>query len=351
MADTPSSFPKFNSLPPEIRNMIWEAALPGPRIIHVETRDRQFYSCFRVRSDIAVDALDANQYPAFFNDDCEARDPDRLAFERVTFHSSRRRLEDRYRFATRAPPPVLLYVCHESFEIASKHHSRVFGTAYSPPEVYFNFKKDTLYLDWSLSWPRNSYKLTDFSWVELAAVRYLAIECDQSCAEFLNVENREELMAMVLSYFPNLEKLTINGMDAYHPISDSGDLVFMHLLPKDVKIYDGPDDDDDYDLFDWFAYGLGIEEELFDPEKLRHYRARRMAKKENEELPPLPEIDCQIITTRLIKERLQALLHLEAAKLAKRKRRERKEELQKTRYRAAYLTGEDRYNLRSRIRH
>jgi len=329
--------------------MIWEAALPGPRIIHVETRDRQFYSCFRVRSDIAVDALDANQYPAFFNDDCEARDPDRLAFERVTFHSSRRRLEDRYRFATRAPPPVLLYVCHESFEIASKHHSRIFGTPYSPPEVYFNFKEDTLYLDWS-SWEIHSYKPADFSWVELAAVRYLAIECDQSCAKFFNVENREELIAMVLSYFPNLEKLTINRIDTYHPPSDSEDLVFMRLLPKDVKIYDGPDDDDDSDLFHWLRYALEIEES-FDPEKLQHYRARRMAKKENEELPPLPGIDYQIVTTRLIKERLQTLLRLEAAKLAKRKRRERKEELRNARYRAAYLTGEGRYNLRSRIRH
>jgi hypothetical protein len=112
----------------------------------------------------------------------------------------------------------------------------------------------------------------------------------------------------------------------------------MHLLPKDVKIYDGPDDDDDDDLFHWFRYALEIEES-FDPEKLHHYRAWRMAKKENEELPPLPE-----------KERLQTLLRLEAAKLAKRKRRERKEP-QNTRYRAAYLTGEGRYNLRSRIRH
>jgi hypothetical protein len=123
----------------------------------------------------------------------------------------------------------------------------------------------------------------------------------------------------------------------------------MHLLPKDVKIYDGPDDDDDDDLFHWFRYALEIEES-FDPEKLHHYRAWRMAKKENEELPPLPEIDYQIITTRLIKERLQTLLRLEAAKLAKRKRRERKEP-QNTRYRAVYHTEEGRYNLRSRIRH
>jgi hypothetical protein len=121
----------------------------------------------------------------------------------------------------------------------------------------------------------------------------------------------------LLSYFPNLEKPTINRIDTYHSPSDSGDLAFMHLLPKDVKIYDGPDDDDDSDLSHWFRYDLEIEES-FDPEKLHQYRTRRMAKKEDEELSPLPEIDYQIITTRLIKERLQTLLCLEAAKPAKR---------------------------------
>jgi hypothetical protein len=80
MADNPaiipSPFSKFNSLPREIRDMIWEAALP-PRIVHIEAQDRKLYPCFRVRSDIAIDALNQRGVPTFFYDyQCSDERPD-----------------------------------------------------------------------------------------------------------------------------------------------------------------------------------------------------------------------------------------------------------------------------------
>jgi hypothetical protein len=368
MADIPSSFPNFNFLPTEIRLMIWEAALPDPRIIHIEARDREFYSCFRVRSDTAIDALDANQIPAFFQ--AKQSDKDRFAFELFSVFNDTRKAENYFRFITRAPPPVLLYVCRESFEVASRHHPRVFGTAYSPPTVSFNFQKDTLYLDWAFPGPslRNPYELKDFSWVELAKVRYLAVECDEDYAEALGFENTEEFLAMVLGYFPSLEKLTISSVDAYHSIEDSGDLVFMKPRPGAINRISGPlmhlrrprnytglfssapeDKDEDEELWDWFKYTCEpTTAGKVDLEELERYRRQHMAKKgnggEKEELPPLPEIDWQIITTPAIKERVQTLLHLEAAN---RERIEAKQEARKTRRH----TAQSRYHLRSTIRH
>jgi hypothetical protein len=341
MADTPSSFPKFNSLPPEIRNLIWEAALPGPRLIHIEASYRAFYSCYRVRSDVAVDALNVDGFPAFFDHDYGYRADDL------------REMQDDPHFTTRAPPPVLLYVCRESFEVASKHHPRVFGTAYSPPKVSFNFMTDTLYLDWDLPWFGGVFQPKDFSWVELAKVRYLTIECNESCARNFNFDSKEEFLAMVLSYFPNLEKLTISRTDAFLNQSNTGDLVLMNLLSEKALVYHRPENDDDDDqLFCWFVYFYETGEGLFDSKKLERCRKEHMAKKgngrETRELPPLPKIDCQIVTTPAIKERLQQRIqHLEAVNEAERKRRERKLELRKTRHHA----GEGRYNVRSMIHH
>ena len=43
--------------------------------------------------------------------------------------------------------PSILLVCRESFGVASKAYTRSFGSLGALPEIYFNFKLDTLYLD------------------------------------------------------------------------------------------------------------------------------------------------------------------------------------------------------------
>jgi hypothetical protein len=50
-------FHRFNDLPREIRLLIWEAALPGPRIVHLELDFLPIAYCTRVWSDKAVGTI------------------------------------------------------------------------------------------------------------------------------------------------------------------------------------------------------------------------------------------------------------------------------------------------------
>jgi hypothetical protein len=342
MADTPatvpSSFPKFNSLPQEIRITIWEIALPPPRIIHIESRDRKFYQCYRVRSDTAIDALNPRGIPTFFYDYeySDERPDDSTASRFERFYNTR---VDKFRFATPSPPPAILYVCHESQQVALKHHSRIFGTRYSPPGVYFDYKKDILFLDWGFPrWPGHVYRPEGFPRLELAQVRYLAIEAFLSLEHghiFLNLlgggnplasqfrcQDTEDFLAMILSYFPNLEKLTVSATN--HSRLDRGELCFMPLFPKQIEDADADEDGDhheddfeteDKELLRCFRDSFETENKLFDLEKLHCYREQRMANKENG-LSPLPQIDCQIITTPATRQTLQKMRLLKATKKA-----------------------------------
>lgn len=56
------SFTLFGKLPLEIRLMILEAALPGPRIVHVEQHHLPTYPCYRVRSDVAMTEIIEGKY-------------------------------------------------------------------------------------------------------------------------------------------------------------------------------------------------------------------------------------------------------------------------------------------------
>jgi hypothetical protein len=289
-------------------------------------------------------------------------------------------------------------VCHESQQVASKHHSRIFRTRYSPPEVYFDFKKDTLFLDWNYTSRGGLYGPERFSRVELAQVRYLAIEAGEfrgyhpSLLNLLGGGNptplggngvllsqfgcrdTEDFLAMILRYFPNLKKLTISATHNSYDLVDCGDLVFMPLFPKEVKLYDSLGDEYDNETQEngplcvcWHFFET--EGAMFDLEKLQRYRKRRTANEENGgeqllspgiarpvakedggrqvDLSPLPEIDCQIITTPAIRQRWEKLHLLKATKKVdrerKRKRREKKKALRKTTQHIA----KGRYNLRS----
>jgi hypothetical protein len=89
-------FPQFGNLPKEIRLEIWEAALPGPRI--VELRERPFK---------IGNLLNRNHRTpkAGFKSYCRALD--------------------------------ILFACRESHEVAIKHYERAFDIAASHPGTWF----------------------------------------------------------------------------------------------------------------------------------------------------------------------------------------------------------------------
>jgi hypothetical protein len=192
--------------------------------------------------------------------------------------------------------------------------------------------------------------------VELEKVRYLAFDCDWECAEEFEFENEHEYLAMVLSYFPNVEKVTINRIGPFHAPAESGNLVFLQTPSVDVMLYGGPDNAEDRDLFNCCrALVKWPDFNLFDWEEVNDYRRRRMARTgnfaESEELPPLPQIDWQFITTPGVEAKFQELVRLEAIKYEERERREeereRKREERRKKWQIQGELGKDRYNLRS----
>ncbi|TVY41172.1 hypothetical protein LOCC1_G006672 [Lachnellula occidentalis] len=114
---------KFPSLPAEIRCMIWEAALPGPRIVTI----RQKVLERTLGEWIEDEGLDEELFAG------ENKDDDMLGI------------------TSDCKPPQILFVCKESYRVASKVYQRAFAMQASAmqasfPETYFDFKRDILYL-------------------------------------------------------------------------------------------------------------------------------------------------------------------------------------------------------------
>lgn len=104
------SFPQFSRMPKEIRLLIWEMALPDPRVVTIESKpmkkaaaDESSRGFFEFMSPIGI-----------------------------TSDSS---------------PPHILLACREAFSVVSKFYEPVFCIFNSFPETYFNFDLDTVYLN------------------------------------------------------------------------------------------------------------------------------------------------------------------------------------------------------------
>lgn len=116
-------FPRFSTLPSEIRHQIWEYALPGPRIVYIE----------RVYS--------------------SSNNADEILHQEGRHRRSPPPLPTATHFSSLSPDSAvvsLLYACKESFEIVRKHYSQIFkcvGTGTGRKKaVWVDFERDFLYL-------------------------------------------------------------------------------------------------------------------------------------------------------------------------------------------------------------
>jgi hypothetical protein len=115
-----------------------------------------------------------------------------------------------------------LYICRESLNVASKHHSRVFGINHSFLEVYFDFERDTLYFDW-----RGSFSLDDSSKEDLKRVKYLPVEMRAVEMHGPSAALLVRFLAEVLGHSPNLKKITLSTIRGFYAVEESGELVFV----------------------------------------------------------------------------------------------------------------------------
>ncbi|KAF7870170.1 uncharacterized protein EAF02_009360 [Botrytis sinoallii] len=99
--DDGATFTCFMKLPLEIRVMIWQASLPGPRVV-------------LLRPTWVIGLHEVSDAPDFI------------------FESS--------------SPITALYVCRESFNVASTRYTQAFDSLESPFTTWFNFDIDTLYI-------------------------------------------------------------------------------------------------------------------------------------------------------------------------------------------------------------
>jgi hypothetical protein len=138
--------------------MIWEAALPGPRVVNVFQRP--------LKKTIGEWEDETGlRWPQIPLDDKgeNEEDPFGATFERATAQITIRSEmlqalglylydHDGYReghlvgMTTKCPPPQIMSVCTESYRVATGQYTQAFNTLESTSRIWFNFSRDTLYL-------------------------------------------------------------------------------------------------------------------------------------------------------------------------------------------------------------
>jgi hypothetical protein len=191
-------FTLFNQLPIEIRLHIWEAALPGPRVIDmIERRVKR-------KGDPAFD-------PPF----------PKGAQENVLVLWSH------------SKAPSTLFACRESHSVASKVLIPSFAFASSIPEIYFNFQIDTLYLR-SDTFVFDDTKEFQYFIEEIESIYDIDhIRQVQNLAILLDPEEvgaYHYQLAEVLGWFGNIQKLTIVVGHFDRENDDNGDILFIEAI-------------------------------------------------------------------------------------------------------------------------
>jgi hypothetical protein len=286
--------------------MIWEMALPCPRIVGVEMRSlkRTYLEWERekeVSNKTAENTRDSETIPEASkatSHDCERPgvDPPDIDGPLPGIKSN-------------TPPPQILLACCESFAAATKFYERVFSIDPSYPETYFNFYQDTLYIRHdTFSWYSEGAEsmidaLACFSVhnnKELNRVKNLAVLLDPKATVSV-----EEWLVSLLCFFQGVERLSL-VVQHYHQNDIASPLCLIEPIDVDAAWLD-------LQLFLSNPYKLDEIPEILsngnigladiDLEVLRVAIEAEMGQDYI-----LPEIECGVIVTQDFKECLDYLL-------------------------------------------
>ncbi|KAG4433669.1 hypothetical protein IFR05_010837 [Cadophora sp. M221] len=227
-----SVFTLFPKLPLEIRQMIWERALPNPRILEI----RQGH----LRKTIGGwEAENKSTWPPrpIDGDTPEQSDQGKgvsreLESVEVRHQTTRSVIagavggdqndESAYRegqllgIRPLVPPPHIISVCHESMAVVLRFYPKCFATDYVGPRTHFNFELDTLYIrhnkfsrytpvegiDATTEGLKGEFALTDVD--HLSKVQNLAISIDESFKD-----STADHVATILKIFTSVKKLML----------------------------------------------------------------------------------------------------------------------------------------------
>jgi hypothetical protein len=182
--------------------------MPDPRIVYVKKELLEQYYCTRVWSDKAIDETfdNARKAPTFFD-----LHKDEDAFEKLmdqrdpgTDYGPDCICEG---LTSRCPPPNLLFVCRESYEVMTRHYQKAFGGCQSFPDTWFDFERDILYLDWDV-YNEPPMKPGDFLSLNACKVRNIATFNNDVLYEH-HYDDYESWLCEILNVFTNLKQLTI----------------------------------------------------------------------------------------------------------------------------------------------
>ncbi|KAH8597318.1 hypothetical protein B0O99DRAFT_618526 [Bisporella sp. PMI_857] len=134
MPEASTTFPQFSLLPAELRDKVWEFALPGPRIIYLYEFNTRSHGCSRVWSN----KPNHSSGNAAFYDLDNPSDSDHVSITRT--------IGPCHGFKSVGSTIPLMFACKEAYNIGVKTYPLSFGTTTSFPATRFNFEIDTLYI-------------------------------------------------------------------------------------------------------------------------------------------------------------------------------------------------------------
>ncbi|KAE8454455.1 hypothetical protein EG329_000078 [Mollisiaceae sp. DMI_Dod_QoI] len=229
------SFPQFNELPKEIRLAIWEASLPGPRIVDlrekllkvkIEDFKQHIQKCKSEREQQSNERIDACvdnvataralREESWLEHVNSIEIPSHL----LEAFTEKRKMEPMHGLKSRCHAPDILFACRESHEVAIRSYELAFDTVASQPQTWFNFHQDILYLRWDNFNATKSIfgrKFDDLMYYIpyvfeekcQCRIENLALLMNKKGVVKCDVESLEELLASILCAFGGVKNLIL----------------------------------------------------------------------------------------------------------------------------------------------